>query len=66
MQITTGPTQLTMVEEMCSGAVLSSFRASVLKLQTEQRVANAHAAAKAEPPQDVARGETHEQWQARC
>jgi hypothetical protein len=65
MQITTGPTQLTMVEEMCSGAVLSSFRSCVLKLQTEQRVANAQAAVQAEPPQDVARAETHEQWLAR-
>ena len=66
MRITTGPTQESMVEQMCHGPVLSAFRAHVLKLRSEHRVANAHAAGAAEGQQDVTGGETHEEWLARC
>ena len=66
MRITTGPTQETMVEQMCHGSVLSAFRAHVLKQRNDHRVANAHAAGAADGQQDVAAGETHEEWLARC
>ena len=66
MRVTTGPTQHVMIQQLCRGTVLTAFEASLLKQLHDRQTKLARQAARAEPAQDMAGGETLEQYQARC
>ena len=66
MRIQDGANQAAMVDEMCRGPIRAAFRNAVDRLRRTLQRTRAEAAVQAEPPQDVANGETQAEYEARC